>query len=214
MEKIHNKPLKKKSKATKKVMQRKRTAKVLIKANLCDICDDFFENADQLSSHISRVHEETHRCAICNEAFTNSEILQSHLREAYYLIDEKCNFCDKKFVSSCEKTAHMKNCPKERTNLGKSRDKPPFGCGTCGESFYFPIHLADHARNHTMCKYCKRRFSSKELDNHEKLCKTKSSKGKNPETFGNRCYMCFKCFTSKSLLNLHLQSIHMINDGN
>ena len=171
LEKIHNKPLKKKSEKTKKVMQRKRIAKILFKANSCDICDETFENADQLSSHISKEHEETYRCAICVKIFSNAEILQGHLREAFYLINEKCNFCDKTFVSSCEKTVHMKECPKKCTNIVKPRHKP-FGCGHCDKIFDSANQLAHHVRYHPLtfdykCQFCQKKFINKHfLDVH------------------------------------------------
>ena len=87
LEKIYNKTSKKKSETTKKVKQRKRIA------HLCSICEESFENADQLSSHISKVHI----CDICNKGFIEAENFQSHLKDCPQKITNIVNPRDKPF---------------------------------------------------------------------------------------------------------------------
>ena len=135
LEKIHNKPFEQKSKNTKKAIAKKtiqstNTPRKMSKEYACGSCDRSFKLADNLSYHIELAHE-THKCYVCNKGFTKEIGLQIHLTKEIGDLQKvrsskegnKCDFCSRRFVSSCGKTAHLKNCPKKLTNSGKSMNK-------------------------------------------------------------------------------------------
>ena len=207
-EKIHSKPLKKKSGTTKKTIMIKYTSKSISKENKCVTCDTSFRTANQLLYHIASTHEKTHKCDNCDKVFAESIYLQIHLGEAVNKAYHKCDSCTKLFKNSCGKMAHMKDCQKKPTILDKSREKL-FGCRFCKERFDYVKQFLDHVKTHPrtfMCQFCMK-FSSKDSDevaNHEKLCKFNIREN----SAQKKCNICNNSFSSRGILRFHVQFIH------
>ena len=51
----------------------------------CDVCNDTFDNTEQLLRHILTTHNNsTHQCEVCNENFINITNLITHIFESHH----------------------------------------------------------------------------------------------------------------------------------
>ncbi|XP_055691556.1 zinc finger protein 333-like [Lutzomyia longipalpis] len=116
----------------------------------CTICDETFENLDDLTQHIE-LHEDSvlFECAHCFKKFPNKFALSSHIRHHRKLLNDE-----------------------------KRSDDELFSCPTCGDIIRGKYHFHDHQAVHMIekpfvCDICQMRFQNKvALTGHTKRLHT------------------------------------------
>ena len=107
-------------------------------SNICEICNKSFSNRDNLSRHISTVHDKSkpHKCDTCGKAFGRVDYLERHIvrsickksennlqnndqDEIQLLNPYKCDFCDTSFVKIQNLETHIDTSHKMESKLDK-----------------------------------------------------------------------------------------------
>jgi hypothetical protein len=129
---------------------------------MCRICDNQFATIDELTNHISKIHEEKkpqndstkklYMCTICEDHFAQLEELTNHisavheekkpqndLMENVYL----CKICQEPFAKIEELTKHYSLVHEEKKPL-KDQAKKMYLCTICQEQFAYIEELTEH----------------------------------------------------------------------
>ena len=197
--------------------------------HICTICMSEFKNSLYLKTHIKRAHSDKPKatifpCELCsfNKSQTE-ESLQNHILQIHSGLQYLCSSCPKSFQSPhtrrqhenfmhAEKTKECQECGKMFVSIGflnahigkahvvQKKDKI---CPQCGESFSVLESLKAHVLRHTnsrqfTCEVCAKAF----------LIYTHLEKHMGTHTLPFRCDQCNAKFSTKSMLNDHVNKKH------
>lgn len=89
-----------------------------------------------------------HACAICPSRFDCRSALVDHVRRHFGIKPYKCNYCQKRFVSSSNRTEHERR---------RHTHEKPYKCKHCVCRFSTISNIRAHEKIHlcTSCKYYK-----------------------------------------------------------
>lgn len=187
----------------------------------CQDCSDTFLTQFSLNNHIRVNH--THpgkkpRCDDCNFTFSSNQKLMQHTekkcqrkRDRQKKSSFKCNICDKILPYKSALERHT-----QKVHL-KSND---FKCEECGETFSTKFILKHHIRiihihllqpeKKPTCEACNYTFSTfQKLRKHtEKKCQERIDR-QNGIIKISKCNICDKIMKNKSLLERHMNEIHL-----
>ena len=130
---------------------------------MCRICDDQFATIDELTKHISTVHEEKkshedstkkllYMCTICEDRFATMEELTKHISAGH---EEKkpqnysttmlylCTICKDQFAKIEELTEHYSSVHEKKEPLNHQMKKL-YLCTICQEQFAYIEELTEH----------------------------------------------------------------------
>jgi len=162
----------------------------------CIQCDNAFNTADQLKTHME-CHK-PNKCRFCDFATStrvtlNMHVQRRHTKERpFKCLSDRCSkvFCtnrelkeharthagEKSFTCSiCNKSVTHCNSFKRHLKLHEGVSTKVLQCGVCDKKFRTPYHLQRHLLVHTgekpfICRLCDRPFRHKHnLDNHIRL---------------------------------------------
>lgn len=137
--------------------------------NNCLLCQEVFEDKQQLNQHlIEHFRKKSTRvqCQQCGLWCKTRYILRKHARTHLTEGDDQiCTICGKKFPSDIALQRHL-------TNVHYKERK--FQCTICNKAFKWSINLKEHMAIHTgerlySCRHCSRQFNaSSNLHSHRK----------------------------------------------
>ena len=167
--------MKKKHSASVDTTTTKQTSTTKKKSLSCPMCSKMFSRRDNLSVHISAVHEgkKPFKCDTCGKCFSEKGALKKHVDSVH---DENkphkekptlnCHICGKKFTQFGHVRTHISSV---------HENSRQFECTVCQKTFSEITNLTKHiARVHEkkkpfICTYCPKAFGTKStLKNHEK----------------------------------------------
>ena len=69
------------------------------KKHICKLCDNSFNHAGNLKTHIYVVHEghKDHKCEFCGKSFSQAGVMKTHIHSVHGYKDYKCESCGKSF---------------------------------------------------------------------------------------------------------------------
>ena len=184
----------------------------------CLYCGESFMRRKHLKNHITSVHEgpKPYYCPDCNASFENKEVLKSHVLSV--TAPFRCSICD--YASTKKKTL-------KRHISTVHEGQKPFRCVICNEYFNqcenMKLHVASVHKSHIetayaipgsnrkkkyKCSKCDANFTeSGSLKKHEYEVHKRISQG-NYVHDGKKCPICNKAFSNRSILKLHITSVH------
>ena len=188
------------------------------KRHKCLYCGEIFMRRKNLKNHITSVHEapKPYHCPHCNASFENKEVLQSHVLSV--IAPFKCSICD---YGSTKK----KNLKRHISTVHEGQK--PFRCTICNEHFNqcesMKLHVASVHNSHIVtayaypegnrkkkykCSNCDANFTQSEsLKKHEYEVHKLITQGICVPD-GKKCPICNKAFSNRSILKLHITSVH------
>uniref|UniRef100_A0A182WF12 C2H2-type domain-containing protein n=1 Tax=Anopheles minimus TaxID=112268 RepID=A0A182WF12_9DIPT len=193
---------------------------------LCNICGIFVQN---ITSHmLTHTHEAKYACPHCPIKMTHSSNLTRHINAVHLkLVIKTCEICGKGFTHRCGIRSHMRS----EHGLGKM-----YQCNVCPKKYSHPSGLREHKRTHSMpqyhkCEICGKGFLKRmSLRVHQRVHSSekpfacsgcpksfKSSYARNTHQLTHRgilfkCTICDKSYRYKSILNIHLRTMHSNNE--
>jgi len=171
----------------------------------CSICDEQFQNKNNLCNHIKEVHcSDQIKCFECEELFESEELLSKHMVELHndQTIRTVCHICDQ----AIQESSLAKHIISKHEN--KSDVKNDIICANSGDGFGdSEINRKQHDKlssnilsvgSNLKCKICDKIFGSSEtLERHIKRLHTEKE---GPKEF------CYVCITYVRDLKMHMKS--------
>ena len=185
----------------------------------CDVCQETFLKSG-FQRHYRRAHnyENADKCCQCEKVFKNAEDLSTHVTKVHKDSLHKCDNCDCSFVKrrnlttlkKPEESSHVRSTilklidPSSNANgIVQKRDRTVthFDCNLCGERFLM-TNLQRHFRNRHnyesafVCRSCDKIFEfGNDLSTHlVEVHKFKKF----------MCDICDQCFTRKESMQSHM----------
>ncbi|ODM89570.1 putative zinc finger protein [Orchesella cincta] len=166
----------------------------------CTICGRAFSN----KTHLKR-HFETHsglkpyKCTKCSSSFATQGGLYNHDKVVHVKARiHPCSFCDKKFITTGDRNAHLATHLRINEKLQK--------CKLCGKRYASVNGLKYHIKiihrkvKNFPCSQCPKTFGFKHsLNAHAQTTHTSSEKKR------FECVFCEKRYGNSGSLNFHLQ---------
>ncbi|XP_001654124.2 zinc finger protein 678 [Aedes aegypti] len=157
----------------------------------CNVCSTKFQSQAELKVHLRKKHSEMvpFRCEKCASGEVKSV---SSLNRHFEMHDpdkpHKCNYCEARFSTRINRTAHQRRYHKADLENDTIRN----------------------ANRRFVCRYCNKRFAAKfNLERHERNHEMKITDDEEFLNRRNKCYICdSKPCDSKEALTEHL-SIHV-----
>lgn len=157
----------------------------------CNICSSKFTTRHELKNHLRKKHLDMlpFRCDTCASGELKSMCsLNRHFEMHDPSKPHKCNYCEGRFATRIQRTAHQRRFHKADLENDTIRN----------------------ANRRFVCRYCTKRFAAKfNLERHERNHEMKITDDEEFLNRRNKCYLCdLKPCDSKDALNDHL-SIHV-----
>ena len=205
----------------------------------CPFCSNYFPHEDELEKHKATVHEEkklSFNCTVCNAEFplksnlnthmeTVHEDIQSNAQKPVYDSEDpnSCNICQ---ITFCQKQYYQDHITSVQDG------KKSLKCCSCGAIFRYGYsegfikHIASVHEGKTFKCFAKRCTAcfveSEELEEHDltvhdgkmmvKYIKLKEKQSKErvpPSQKRVICTVCGKSYTTKNVLKLHVNQVHL-----
>jgi len=188
------------------------------KAFSCPFCKASFNKANNMKSHIKRIHttykpEDCH-CEPCDKNFKNPDCLKSHVKEFHTPgIDrtpQLCTHCGKSFNKKSNLKVHIQN---SHTKY----DPVDCICSQCGKMFKNPLSMKRHVETFhdeekkaemvVVCPDCGKQFNKRtNLKIHMECVHTTYEPGE------FICKLCSKELKNPHSLKSHMREVHTVRD--
>ncbi|XP_044269532.1 zinc finger protein 62 homolog isoform X34 [Tribolium madens] len=171
----------------------------------CKVCYKVFCTSQQLSKHRVRHREKKYKCPSCDKMFIYQYEKINHIAVQHVEVKNvSCEFCNYKTTNN---TALKKHVMRSHTRDFK------FKCDVCNKGFYDTQTLAHHRDSahegvSFVCEFCSKFFRNyKHFRIHLKQHDPNHVETKLP------CSQCFKLFTRKYELKIHMENVHSGAEG-
>ena len=188
------------------------------KAFSCPFCKATFNKANNMKSHIKRIHttykpEDCH-CEACDKNFKNPDCLKSHIKEFHTPgIDrtpQLCTHCGKSFNKKSNLKVHI-------LNSHTKYDPVDCICSQCGKMFKNPLSMKRHVETFhdeerkaemiVVCPDCGKQFNKRtNLKIHMECVHTTYEPGE------FICTICSKELKNPHSLKSHMREVHTVKD--
>jgi len=188
------------------------------KAFSCPFCKATFNKANNMKSHIKRIHttykpEDCH-CEPCDKNFKNPDCLKSHIKEFHTPgIDrtpQLCTHCGKSFNKKSNLKVHI-------LNSHTKYDPVDCICSQCGKMFKNPLSMKRHVETFhdeekkaemlVVCPECGKQFNKRtNLKIHMECVHTTYEPGE------FICKLCSKELKNPHSLKSHMREVHTMKD--
>jgi len=190
----------------------------LSKAYQCPFCRASFNKANNMKSHIKRIHttykpEDCH-CEPCDKIFKNPDCLKSHIKEFHTPGLERepqlCTHCGKSFNKKSNLKVHI-------LNSHTKYDPVDCICSQCGKMFKNPLSMKRHVETFhdeekkaemvVVCPDCGKQFNKRtNLKIHMECVHTTYDPGQ------FICEICSKELKNPHSLKSHIREVHTLKD--
>jgi len=188
------------------------------KAYQCPFCKASFNKANNMKSHIKRIHttykpEECH-CEPCDKHFKNPDCLKSHIKEFHTpgvdRVPQLCTHCGKSFNKKSNLKVHI-------LNSHTKYDPVDCICSQCGKMFKNPLSMKRHVETFhdeerkaemvVVCPDCGKQFNKRtNLKIHMECVHTTYEPGQ------FICQLCAKELKNPHSLKSHIREVHTLKD--
>ncbi|XP_049883426.1 zinc finger protein 26-like [Pectinophora gossypiella] len=188
--------------------------KVDISSVGCKICCENFNNLDDLTRHITEVHEENYDytigvcifpflltkdimpCCLCDAQYDNITCMVTHMYKEHITHRFICQICGLSFIDKVRLQRHI-----TKSHIGHK-------CSLCQKVFDAFHKLEKHKqRIHGQIKTHECTLCTASFENGYQV-KVHMGKVHNVEKYRIKCELCPKVTTTKGAMLLHVQSIH------
>ena len=198
----------------------------------CDFCDKSFSKKSKLNLHISLPH--SHLCTDCRKKFRSKVQLKKHILTVHVdNVKYSCNICYAILKTEHSLSRHIETIHGEKNlfecstcnetfkfeytfvkhNVTIHKEKKPFICGVCKKGYMAASRLKEHELlDHAFpCKMCDNIFPSEDqmLKHNSLIHKENSSMSKLKQL---SCNICKIQYDSKQSLQIHIESLHEIDN--
>jgi len=188
------------------------------KAYSCPFCKASFNKANNMKSHIKRIHttykpEDCH-CEPCNKSFKNPDCLKAHIKEFHTpgvdRTPQLCTHCGKSFNKKSNLKVHI-------LNSHTKYDPVDCICSQCGKLFKNPLSMKRHVETFhdeekkaemvVVCPDCGKQFNKRtNLKIHMECVHTTYKPGE------FICTLCSKELKNPHSLKSHMREVHTVKD--
>eukprot|EP00092_Neocalanus_flemingeri_P023259 GFUD01025220.1.p1 GENE.GFUD01025220.1~~GFUD01025220.1.p1 ORF type:complete len:833 (-),score=159.21 GFUD01025220.1:143-2641(-) len=191
---------------------------LISKAYQCPFCKASFNKANNMKSHIKRIHTtykpEECFCEPCDKHFKNPDCLKSHVKEFHTpgvdRIPQLCTHCGKSFNKKSNLKVHI-------LNSHTKYDPVDCICSQCGKMFKNPLSMKRHVETFhdeerkaemvVVCPDCGKQFNKRtNLKIHMECVHTTYEPGQ------FICELCSKELKNPHSLKSHIREVHTLKD--
>jgi len=188
------------------------------KAFSCPFCKASFNKANNMKSHIKRIHTtykpEECFCEPCDKHFKNPDCLKSHIKEFHTpgvdRTPQLCTHCGKSFNKKSNLKVHI-------LNSHTKYDPVDCICSQCGKMFKNPLSMKRHVETFhdeekkaemvVVCPDCGKQFNKRtNLKIHMECVHTTYEPGE------FICQLCSKELKNPHSLKSHIREVHTLKD--